>query len=137
MRGAITWTGEAIEIIDQTLLPGELRVVRITAVDELVAAIQRLAVRGAPALGVAGALGVLLAGEDLEACERIAAARRTAVNLRWGVSRVLAAADRRAEALAVLEEDIAACAAIGDLGRVELAGASRVLTVCNAGRLAT
>ncbi len=90
MRGAITWTGDAIEIIDQTLLPGELRVLRITTADELVDAIQRLAVRGAPALGVAGALGVLLAGDDLEACERIAAARPTAVNLRWAVARVLA-----------------------------------------------
>ena len=99
VRGAMTWTDEAIEIIDQTLLPGELRVLRITTPAELVDAIQRLAVRGAPALGVAGALGVLLAGDDLEACERIAAARPTAVNLRWAVARVLAAADREAEAL--------------------------------------
>src|SRR3954447_25342901 len=137
MRGAVTWTGDAIEIIDQTLLPGELRVLRITTPDELVDAIQRLAVRGAPALGVAGALGVLLAGDDLEACERIAAARPTAVNLRWAVARVLAAADREAEALAVLAEDVAACEAIGAFGRVELADVSCVLTVCNAGRLAT
>src|SRR3954469_13953087 len=98
---------------------------------------QRLAVRGAPALGVAGALGVLLAGGDDAAAERIAAARPTAVNLRWAVERVLAAQDREAEALAILEEDVAACAAIGAHGRAELREASTVLTVCNAGRLAT
>jgi methylthioribose-1-phosphate isomerase len=137
VQAAVTWTGDAIEIIDQTLLPAEVRVLRITTPDELVEAIQRLAVRGAPALGVVGALGVLLAGDDAAAAERIAAARPTAVNLRWAVERVLAASDREAEALAVLEEDVAACAAIGAHGRVELGAASTVLTVCNAGRLAT
>jgi methylthioribose-1-phosphate isomerase len=59
------------------------------------------------------------------------------VNLRWAVERVLAASDREAEALAILEEDVAACAAIGAHGRAELREASTVLTVCNAGRLAT
>src|SRR4051794_28832560 len=136
MRGAVTWADDAIEIIDQTLLPAELRVIRLTTPDEVIDAIQRLAVRGAPALGVTGALGVLLAGDDAAAAERIASARPTAVNLRWGVERVLAAEDRLAEALAVLAEDIAACRAIGDFGRAELGAARRVLTVCNAGRLA-
>src|SRR3954452_15052834 len=112
-------------IIDQTLLPAEVRVLRITTPDALVEAIQRLAVRGAPALGVGGALGVLLAGDDMAAAERIAAARPTAVNLRWAVERVLAAHDREAEALAVLEEDIEACRAIGDFGRAELGAAQR------------
>jgi methylthioribose-1-phosphate isomerase len=137
VRSAVTWTGEAIEIIDQTLLPAEVRVVRLTTPDEVVDAIQRLAVRGAPALGVTGALGVILARGDAAAAERIASARPTAVNLRWGVERVLAADDQLAEALAVLEEDIAACRAIGAHGRAELGRAERVLTVCNAGRLAT
>src|SRR3954463_14278523 len=137
MRGAVTWTGDAIEIIDQTLLPAEVRVIRLTTPDEGVEAIQRLAVRGAPARGVTGALGVLLAGSDAQAAERIASARPTAVNLRWGVERVLAAADREREGLAILEEDVAACAAIGEHGRAELAAAATVLTVCNAGRLAT
>jgi methylthioribose-1-phosphate isomerase len=136
VRPTVTWTDDAIEIIDQTLLPAEERVIRLTTASEVVDAIQRLAVRGAPALGVTGALGVLLCEDDAEA-ERIAAARPTAVNLRWGVERVLASADRRAEALAVLAEDIAACRAIGEHGAAELGGALRVLTVCNAGRLAT
>jgi methylthioribose-1-phosphate isomerase len=137
VRSAVTWTGHAIEIIDQTLLPGEERVIRLTTVDAVVDAIQRLAVRGAPAIGVAGALGVVLAHGDKAAAERIASARPTAVNLRWAVERVLAASDREAEALAILAEDVAACAAIGEHGRHELADATRVLTVCNAGRLAT
>ena len=136
MRTALRWTGDAIEIIDQTRLPAEVRIIRLTTADELIEAIQRLAVRGAPALGVAGALGVLLCRDDAEA-ERIAAARPTAVNLRWAVERVLGAADREAEALAVLEEDVRACARIGEIGRAELGDARCVLTVCNAGRLAT
>jgi methylthioribose-1-phosphate isomerase len=136
MRSAVAWTGDAIEIIDQTLLPAEVRILRLTTADEVVDAIQRLAVRGAPALGVTGALGVLLARGDADA-ERIASARPTAVNLRWAVERVLAADDRRAEALAILEGDVSACRAIGDHGRAELQRAERILTVCNAGRLAT
>src|SRR3954453_11285329 len=137
MRGAVTWTGDAIEIIDQTLLPAEVRVLRLTTPDEVVEAIQRLAVRGAPALGGTGGLGVPLARGDRAAAERIAAARPTAVNLRWAVERVLAAEDQEREALAILAEDVAACAAIGAHGRAELRDASTVLTVCNAGRLAT
>ena len=120
MRPAVAWTGDAIEIIDQTLLPAEVRILQLTTTDEVVDAIQRLAVRGAPALGVTGALGVLLARDD-EEVERIASARPTAVNLRWAVERVLAADDRQAEALAILEEDVAACRAIGEHGRAELA----------------
>jgi methylthioribose-1-phosphate isomerase len=133
----VAWTGDAIEIIDQTLLPGEERVLRLTTPDEVVEAIRRLAVRGAPAIGVTGALGVILAGDDERAAERIASARPTAVNLRWAVERVLAADDRRAEALKILEEDVEACRAIGEHGRAELPAARTILTVCNAGRLAT
>src|SRR4051794_29019392 len=136
VQPTVRWTGDAIEILDQTLLPAEVRVLRLTTVDEVIDAIQRLAVRGAPALGVTGALGVLLARDDAEA-ERLAAARPTAVNLRWGVERVLAARDRRAEAMRIYEEDVAACQAIGAFGRTELGAVERVLTVCNAGRLAT
>jgi methylthioribose-1-phosphate isomerase len=137
VRPAVAWTGEAIEIIDQTLLPAEERVIRLTTPDEVIDAIRRLAVRGAPAIGVTGALGVLLTGGDRAAAERIASARPTAVNLRWAVERVLASDDWAAEALAILDEDIQACRAIGEHGRLELPGASRILTVCNAGRLAT
>ena len=125
VRPTVTWTGDAIEIIDQTLLPGEERVIRLTTPDEVVDAIQRLAVRGAPAIGVTGALGVLLAHGDVAAAERIASARPTAVNLRWAVQRVLAAADQTAEALAILKEDIAACRASASTGAPSCPGASR------------
>ncbi len=137
VRPAVTWTGDAIEIIDQTLLPAEVRVLRLETPDDVIDAIKRLAVRGAPAIGVTGALGVVLARGDRAAAERIASARPTAVNLRWAVARVLAAEDAEAEAVQVLEEDVEACRAIGEHGREELAGARRILTLCNTGRLAT
>jgi len=136
VRPAVAWTGDAIEIIDQTLLPAEERVLRLRTPDEVVDAIRRLAVRGAPAIGVTGALGVLLARGDRDAAERIASARPTAVNLRWAVTRVLASDDPEGEALRILEEDVEACRAIGENGREELADAGRILTVCNTGRLA-
>ena len=121
VRPAVAWTGDAIEIIDQTLLPAEERVLRLRTPDEVVDAIRRLAVRGAPAIGVTGALGVLLARGDRDAAERIASARPTAVNLRWAVTRVLASDDPEGEALRILEEDVEACRAIGENGREELA----------------
>jgi methylthioribose-1-phosphate isomerase len=133
----VAWTGDAIEILDQTRLPDEVRVLRLTTVDAVVDAIRRLAVRGAPAIGVAGAFGVVLARGDAAAAERIASARPTAVNLRWAVERVLAAEDAEAEARRILEEDVDACRTIGEAGRAELRDARRVLTICNAGRLAT
>jgi methylthioribose-1-phosphate isomerase len=137
MTPTVAWSGDAIEILDQTRLPDEERVLRLTTVDEVIDAIRRLAVRGAPAIGVAGAFGAVLARGDAEAAERIASARPTAVNLRWAVERVLAAEDALAEALAIWREDQAACGAIGEAGRAQLRGASRLLTICNAGRLAT
>jgi methylthioribose-1-phosphate isomerase len=136
VRPAVAWTGDAIEIIDQTVLPAEERVLRLETPDDVIDAIRRLAVRGAPAIGITGALGVVLCRGDRAAAERIAAARPTAVNLRYAVARVLAAEDPEAEALRLLEEDVAACRAIGAHGRAELAGARRLLTVCNTGRLA-
>src|SRR5919197_2619771 len=95
----IAWTGDALRIIDQTVLPGRLEYLDLRDVDALVSAIQRLAVRGAPALGAAGAYGVVLAmlqgarnGWDDQAVaaaiEQVRAARPTAVNLAVGVDRV-------------------------------------------------
>jgi methylthioribose-1-phosphate isomerase len=136
VRPAVAWTGDAIEIIDQTKLPGQELVLRLETPDDVIDAIKRLAVRGAPAIGVTGALGVVLCRGDRAAAERIAAARPTAVNLRWAVARVLAAPDPEAEAKRILEADVEACRAIGEHGREELAGAERILTVCNTGRLA-
>ncbi|MEO3925233.1 S-methyl-5-thioribose-1-phosphate isomerase [Micromonosporaceae bacterium B7E4] len=145
----IDWVDGAVELIDQTALPGRLTVLRVSTVDDLVAAIQRLAVRGAPALGVAGALGVALAvrqpGDVPAAVRRLETARPTAVNLARGVRRAAArlpeGADAvLAEALAVRDEEIAASAAMARLGAdllAELCGARpRLLTHCNTGALA-
>ena len=93
--------------------------------------------RGAPAIGVAGALGVLLAAATARAAERIASARPTAVNLRWAVERVLAAADSDGRGAGDPRRGHRGVPAIGEHGRAELPHASRFLTVCNTGRLAT
>src|SRR3954463_13194539 len=91
----IEWREGAVRMIDQRVLPGRLAFLEARTVDELCDAIRTLAVRGAPALGVAGAMGMALAaatGEDPEdAAARIRATRPTAVNLAWGVARGLAA----------------------------------------------
>ncbi|GHH69378.1 methylthioribose-1-phosphate isomerase [Streptosporangium violaceochromogenes] len=136
--------------MDQTVLPDELVLLRIGTVDGLVDAVRRLAVRGAPALGVAGALGTALAVRDepdpLAAAARLRAARPTAVNLARGVDEALACLDGGFEAvlgraLRIRDDDIAACLAMGrrgaDLVR-ELTGRDRprVMTVCNTGGLA-
>lgn len=135
----IGWDEDAVVLIDQTRLPGELVHLRITTVAELIDAIQRLAVRGAPALGVAGALGVALAARTGEPIEPLAAARPTAVNLAWGVREAAAAADPLKRALEIRDEDVRACREMGERGADLLAayGASRVMTICNTGALAT
>ena len=164
----IDWIDGAVVIVDQTALPHELRTLRLTDVDELVDGIRRLAVRGAPALGAAGALGVLLAvrqgrrqawtdDEVLKAIDRIRSARPTAVNLAWGVDRVMSRVAQGDEAVerearAVLEEDAVANLAIAHRGADLLIGLCgrapdrsggagearglRLHTHCNAGALA-
>jgi len=143
----IDWADGAVRLIDQTALPAEERWMVITDPDELVDAIRRLAVRGAPALGAAGALGVALAahrGDDVPgAARRLRGARPTAVNLARGVDRALGRlADGPdavlAEARAVLDEEAKACRAIGERG-ADLLQADRplrLLTHCNTGWLA-
>ncbi|BCY15391.1 methylthioribose-1-phosphate isomerase [Actinoplanes sp. L3-i22] len=156
LRGmrTIDWVDGAVEIIDQTVLPGELRVLRLHTVGELIAAIQSLAVRGAPALGVAGAFGVALAArvhaDDPaalhNAVHRIETARPTAVNLARGARRAASWLSTGpdavlAEACAIRDEEIAASEAMAVRGAdlvVELRGdRPRLLTHCNTGGLAT
>jgi methylthioribose-1-phosphate isomerase len=136
----IEWTEGLVKLIDQRKLPGELAFIEASTVDELCDAITSLAVRGAPALGVAGAMGVALAssrGEDTaRAGERLIATRPTAVNLRWGVERALASEDPLREAVAIAEEDSIRNRALGRLGADLLPVSCRVLTHCNAGSLA-
>ncbi|MEU1732178.1 S-methyl-5-thioribose-1-phosphate isomerase [Streptosporangium sp. NPDC020145] len=146
----IDWVDDAIELVDQTALPDRCDMLRIGTVDELIGAIRRLAVRGAPALGVAGALGVALAVRDepdpVAVATRLRAARPTAVNLAWAVDAALGHLDGGfeavlAHALRIRDDDIAACRAMGERGADlvrELTGRDRVriMTVCNTGGLA-
>jgi methylthioribose-1-phosphate isomerase len=152
-----------VRIIDQRRLPGEYVERDLRTLDEVRDAITTLAVRGAPAIGVAAAIGLVasllpFAGEDPRLVrERVkvqanylAGARPTAVNLPWAMTRMSAlAATRhnastaqllgalRAEATAILNEDRAMCDAIGANGLVFVPDGTRVLTHCNAGALAT
>jgi S-methyl-5-thioribose-1-phosphate isomerase len=149
----IDWVDGAVEIIDQTVLPERVAVRRLATVAELIEAVQALAVRGAPALGVAGAFGVALAAREHppgpardRAVQEIAAARPTAVNLAAGARRAaarLAAGPEAvlAEALAVRDQEIASSAAMAargaDLVAARCGPAPRLLTHCNTGGLAT
>ncbi len=155
---ALDWVGGpdgAVEMVDQTTLPGTLDVLNIRSVDDMIAAIQRLSVRGAPAVGVAGAFGVALAtrefgsaGPELDdAIDRLRRARPTAVNLARMVDRVAAGVSEGfdvvlSEALAVRDQELAASVAMGALGAdlvLELIGRGpvRVMTICNTGGLAS
>jgi methylthioribose-1-phosphate isomerase len=136
----IEWRDGVVRLIDQRRLPEQLIFLDATTVDELCEAIRTLAVRGAPALGAAGAMGVALAafrGEDLlDAASRLTGTRPTAVNLAWGVERALAASDPIAEAMEVASEDAVRNRRLGRLGAELVPAGARVLTHCNAGSLA-
>src|SRR5262245_36311185 len=151
----VGWSAEgALRILDQRRLPGE-RVHRdLHTVDEMAGAIRTLAVRGAPAIGVAAAIGLAVAGDGrtLEEIERVAstlrATRPTAVNLAWALDRLLAvaranpdpgarSAAMRGEAERIRAEDEAMCRRIGEHGAPLITDGMRVLTHCNAGALAT
>ncbi|MFD8132982.1 MULTISPECIES: S-methyl-5-thioribose-1-phosphate isomerase [Streptomyces] len=156
---AVDWTGSSLALIDQTILPHRTETREIHDVDGLVDAIQRLVVRGAPAIGAAGAYGVALAllqgeregwsaEETRAAVARVRAARPTAVNLMVCVDRVMARFDEGldavlAEAAAVQREDVEANRAMGAYGadwllkKVGVDRPLRVLTHCNTGALAT
>ncbi len=152
----------ALTIIDQTRLPGALVELSLTELAGMVEAIQSLRVRGAPAIGVAGAIGLAVLAEQAamrepatfdavisDAADALRTARPTAVNLAWAVDRVLAAGQvggaspqlraqmMRDEAAAILREDVAMCASIGAHGATLLRSGMTVLTHCNAGSLAT
>jgi methylthioribose-1-phosphate isomerase len=148
----IDWVDGEIVIIDQTALPGVERWLHLSTVDEVVDAIARLAVRGAPAIGVAGALGVALAARTLApadvtpAVARLASARPTAVNLATGVRLAAAELSRGADAvlaaaLELRDRELAASAEMARRGAdlvTQMCGpAPRLLTHCNTGGLAT
>ena len=141
MTSPIVWRDGALELLDQRRLPAEEAWLRCETHGEVADAIRSLAVRGAPAIGIAAAYGAALAaaaGEDLRtACEELAATRPTAVNLRWALDRVLAADDVLEEAHRIHREQVDADRRMGELGAALFSPGDRVLTHCNTGALAT
>jgi methylthioribose-1-phosphate isomerase len=132
----VRWVQGRLEILDQRLLPNQEKYLVCRRVDEVVAAIKTLAVRGAPLLGVTGAYAMALAKNNPAAAKKLIASRPTAVNLRWAVERTLKAADPLAEARRIHAEDAEMCDAIARHGAPLLRG-KPVLTICNTGALAT
>ncbi|GAA0598880.1 hypothetical protein GCM10010174_13010 [Kutzneria viridogrisea] len=155
MERTLAWDGSAVVAVDQCALPHDRVPLRLTTPDEVIDAIKRLAIRGAPAIGVAGALGVALSAhlndgdEDAVRADarRIADARPTAVNLSWAVRRVLERLPEGTkalldEALVMLDEDVRTNRAMAALAaetvlRLTDRRPLRVLTHCNTGSLAT
>lgn len=146
---AIRWQGDRLDLLDQRRLPFEESWVACSNAEQVAEAIRELVVRGAPAIGIAAAWGVVLAARGNpdsinEAIERLAAARPTAVNLRWALQRMRHALQRGAdaaclarEAQAIADEDLAANRHMGELGAQLLEEDVGVLTHCNTGSLAT
>lgn len=145
---AVQWHGDRLRLLDQRRLPAEELWFDCVSSDDVTVAIRDLAVRGAPAIGIAAAWGVVLAakkGADLPAAmATLRAARPTAVNLMWALDRmnrrVVDGADADAlerEAQAIQEEDLAANRTMGELGAALIEAGSHVLTHCNTGSLAT
>ena len=161
----VTWRDGQLFIIDQTLLPSECREIRLPSLESVREAICALRVRGAPAIGVCAAFGVLVALEEMRpadmaaglqvvdaAADRLETSRPTAVNLFWALRRMRQAARAFAgqtgslrdwrdrlehEACALRDEDTVCCQKIGDYGATLIPDGAGVLTHCNAGALAT
>ena len=159
----IEWADGRIKLIDQTLLPNEFKQIYCDDLPSIWEAIKSLRVRGAPAIGIAGALGAVLgiwnstaktyetfAAELKSATDYLATSRPTAVNLFWALDRITKTAEENshlsvselkavllAEAEKIIEEDKAMCRAIGQHGMALLNENDTILTHCNAGGLAT
>ena len=158
----VEWHGDSVWLIDQTLLPAELAIVKCRTVAQVAHAIKSMQVRGAPAIGVTAAMGVALAaylaapdGETAvhaavdAACRELGVTRPTAVNLFWGLERMRSVAEElrgaggeavaaglAAAAEQLAAEDEATCRAMGRHGAALITDGDGVLTHCNAGALA-
>ena len=133
----IRWRGARLELLDQRLLPDKKVYVVCRSAEQVAKAIRDMVVRGAPAIGVAAAFGVVLGNGAPKAYEVLRKSRPTAVNLFWALERMKSAANLEAEARAIYEQDVAANRAIGELGAKLIGERARVMTHCNAGALAT
>lgn len=165
MLPTVEWKDDHVVMVDQRKLPAQETYVELRTAREVARAIEKMVIRGAPAIGVAAAMGLALgvvkskakgsaalATEFYKLCDRMAATRPTAVNLFWAIDRMknmfsdAARAGRSpaeiretlvAEAGRIHDEDVASCRAMGAHGATLLPAAGRVLTHCNAGALAT
>jgi methylthioribose-1-phosphate isomerase len=165
MLPTIDWQGDVIVMVDQRKLPAEEIYVRCHTAQEVARAIRTMVIRGAPAIGVAAAMGLALgmkrstakgtkqfAVDFQKICDMMAATRPTAVNLFWAIDRMKRAfgdaaragespqeiAERlEREARAIHDEDVANCRSMGQFGAEMVPDGARVLTHCNAGALAT
>jgi methylthioribose-1-phosphate isomerase len=145
----IAWLGDRLRLLDQRLLPLQESYIDCCNAAEVAEAIHGMAVRGAPAIGIAAAYGLVLAVRQdrnaFEEAERVlAASRPTAVNLRWALARLRGLWQRGADAAAlevearrIHEEDLAQNLLMGELGAALLPQHARVITHCNTGALAT
>jgi methylthioribose-1-phosphate isomerase len=129
--------GGALLVLDQRALPGEERWLRCESVERVAEAIRSMAVRGAPAIGLAAAYGMALAHDRERAAALLRATRPTAVNLAWAVERCLQADDPLEEARRLHRDQEAADRTLAELGAERFAPGDRALTHCNAGALAT
>ncbi|MEM4407052.1 MAG: S-methyl-5-thioribose-1-phosphate isomerase [Candidatus Methanomethylicaceae archaeon] len=156
----IEWKEDGVYIIDQTKLPHQLTIIKCEDYERIAIAIERMEIRGAPAIGVAAAMGIALTAKKVasgsleeirielnKAWHRLLRTRPTARNLFWALERMRAAwssADSPSEivknvieeAIKISEEDVAACRAIGKFGAELISDGDRILTHCNAGGLA-
>jgi methylthioribose-1-phosphate isomerase len=159
----IYWDGDAVAILDQRVLPHQEKILLCSKPQQVITAIKNMSIRGAPAVGVAGALALALGARDLQAadtqtfrrkfvrlCEQVKNARPTGNNLGWAVEKIysvllenpkadvpeLQALIRR-KADDILAEDVRDNVAIGKWGKGVIPPGARVLTYCNAGALAT
>lgn len=151
----IDWEDDGIIMIDQTLLPKEFKKIKCNTLESLIEAIKSLRVRGAPALCAAGAFGIALVAKDtkgdikemIDAAEILKGTRPTAINLSYGIDRVLGRAiEGRTpkeicevaldEAKRIADEDVEMNKLIGEYGAELLEAGDVVLTYCNAGRMA-
>jgi methylthioribose-1-phosphate isomerase len=129
---------DALLVLDQRALPGEERWIRCERPEQVADCIRTLAVRGAPAIGIAAAYGMALAGDDPDdAAELLRSARPTAVNLGWAVERALASADPLGCARQLHREQQEADRRLAALGAERFEPGDRALTHCNTGPLAT
>jgi methylthioribose-1-phosphate isomerase len=166
MIKTVEWTSEGVRMLDQRLLPTEEKYLMLYSHEEVADAIKNMIVRGAPAIGIAAAMGLALGASqsvgtslpDLEfdfkhMCKVMAATRPTAVNLFWAIERMRGVIEKAKaekmrdveevkkrlvnEALAIFQNDIESNRALGRFGAELISDGATVLTHCNAGALAT